>query len=125
MACGICKAEGHNKRTHADHQEPQDQALIEPAPGIADLLDRLQASVDRARVGRDRVVEPVRDHVALPIGTSSEVGKEEEGPMSAAPDRCPACDVVLTDGESFFCSDCTDAPPVVPGGPDAMVPHEC
>jgi len=100
MACGICGSSGHNRRTHAEHEAPQDQALIESAPGTADLLKRLQASVDRACAGRAR-------------STSSEVGKEEDPPTSHGPDAGQA-----HDDQSADWSD-TDLPePVIASGLD-------
>jgi hypothetical protein len=36
MACGACGQEGHNRRTHRDHPEPQADALLESLPPVPD-----------------------------------------------------------------------------------------
>lgn len=99
MACGVCGSAGHNRRTHAEHDEPQDQALLDQAPRSDNglLIPRPGVVAERGTVDPTESGEPFTlsmDVEYNPAGleqfmvgrTSSVVGDEEDPPTSHGPD---------------------------------------
>jgi hypothetical protein len=114
MACRECGHEGHNRRTHRDHPEPQADALLAaladaPGPPPPARPDERQEALREAlgrEPGTDRDGRPADGHHYRPgccspgqhaVPASSEVPKQEAAPdqrSSGESDPVPAAEVI-------------------------------
>lgn len=121
MGCTIpgCGATDHNRRTHDRHVPPQTDALLDQ-PETGEVSGPTGADRAREALAAARAIQDDADGVMVmvwgvekwaPAGSpayAAAMAQRRKDAAAASPVRCTACDVVLKDGESFLCSDCSD-----------------
>jgi hypothetical protein len=121
MACGICGSTGHNRRTHAEHEAPQPEALLETLPvgeyigaaGEQEAPDRFDPSIPPGGFvcsvcGTPVESEPCQEHqpVAWTNAQGSPIKLTEAdpalgGPLTNVADYVVSVDFKIPDGTAL------------------------